>query len=141
MKKYIQMKNESRKQGERNDCTVIATAIAFRLSYATAHRLMQKAGRRKGCGVWYEEKAVPVLQKAGLVVEELDEEKIRQPNGSRYTAKTIGKLCKRGYYVAICSGHAFAVVNGEVLDWTQGRRHIVNTVLKCTKPHGWEVKS
>ncbi len=58
---------------------------------------------------------------------------LRQKSGSRYTPKTIGDRLKRGYYLCHCKGHIFAVVNGVVEDWTQGRQHRITTAYKVTR--------
>lgn len=138
--KYTQMKKDSAKLGERNDCAVFALALAGRVSYVDAHKALKRWGRRPKGGThsWMWMKAGPDL---GLNMEQqkyktkdlLKSEIPLQPNGSRYTTKTIGKLLKRGYYLCYSRTHAFAVINGVVHDWSAERRLQVQGVVKVTK--------
>jgi hypothetical protein len=59
--------------------------------------------------------------------------KLKQKNGSRYTPKTIGDKLKRGYYLCFCNGHVFAVVNGDVEDWTNNRKHHITQAYKVIR--------
>ena len=128
--RYERALADSRRAHESEDCTVIATALAARMPYAEAHAMLAALGRknRKGFKTW-------------RIAEELGHRGYRvtatwlpkQKNGSLYTPKTIGKLCKRGYWMVQVRRHVFAVINGEVYDWVRGRRHHVIRVYRIER--------
>ena len=117
---------------ERADCTVIATAIACRIPYPEAHEMVRMMGRPNRQG-FYTNIIAESLPQFGYEAIEL--KRIKQKNGSLYTPKTIGKKLKSGYYICQVNGHAFAVVNGVVEDWTDGRRHRIKRIWKIKKKH------
>lgn len=133
MIRYTKKRNEGTRAGfnERADCSVMATAIAARMPYEEAHTLLATAGRRKGKR-FTTSLVLPHLEAKGYKVEAV--ENLKQKNGSAYTPKTIGNRLKRGYYMVWIKGHVFAVVNGVVEDWTQGRQHRITRAVKITKP-------
>lgn len=123
--------DESSKMRESGDCTVKALALAAKIPYIEAHTALSLRGRkyRRGCST-----AVQVVQAAsdlGYKMEYIPN--LIQPNGSRYTPKTIGRVLAKGRYIVRSQGHAFAVVNGNVLDWTNGRKHRILEAWKVTK--------
>lgn len=127
-------KSRLRKQlNEKNDCAVIAFAIVMRTTYKAAHELCASIGRRVR-GRTYTSHAYGAIAALGFVLEPVAN--LRQASGSRYTPKTIGDKLKRGYYLCYCNGHVFAVVNGTVEDWTQGRRHHITSAYKVTRTRG-----
>jgi len=124
---------------QKRDCSVVAVAIAGRVSYQKAEAALTQAGKRINGGAYDHEirNALIFLGCEVTVVRDTHGSPfLSQPNDSRYTMSTIGKLCKRGYYVAFVRGHVAAVVNGEVEDWTDGRRHQVYMAYKVTVPKG-----
>jgi hypothetical protein len=133
MNKFTTVAAASNKMGESNDCSVKAVSIACRVPYNKAHDALKAEGRqtRRGARPTQILRSVEAL---GCVHEGIINP--RQPNGSRYTMSTIGKLCKRGYWMALVNGHIAAVVNGQVEDWTEGRRHQVLAVWKVSVPRG-----
>jgi len=116
---------------ETNDCSVIATAIVCRTTYKVAHQTLFSHGRvnRKGVSNHVIRQAV---KSRGFKVSMAQPD--RQPNGSKYTPKTVGRRFNRGYYLVFVNGHVLAMVNGEVEDWSQNRRHHVNQVYKVVRP-------
>lgn len=127
--KFERLCNTSKRIGESNDCMVKAMAIAGRMTYNEAHLIAQKAGRKKREGTnWLS--AVYLMKQQGYAIEYIIP---LQPNGSKYTPKTIGKRYPKGYYICITSNHAFALHNGEVCDWTNGRKHRIIEVVKVVK--------
>ena len=127
--KYEKLKKARyrKKMNETNDCSVMAIAIACRLTYEQAHRVMAEHGRRNGRGAH----TFQILAAAKSLGFELTP--VKKVNKG-YTACTIGKKCKAGYYMAFVSGHVLGVVNGDVYDWTEGRRHRIKKVYKVTRP-------
>lgn len=115
-----QVFRRSAELGEDNDCSVKAVALACGLPYDAAHAAFEDAGRRHGRGVLTPQifKALKVLKINTQPISHL-----RQPNGSRYTPRTISRLLPFGRYLVYTRGHVFALVDGQVLDWTKGRKH------------------
>lgn len=112
--------------GERNDCTVKAVALTAKVDYAVAHKALSKAGRRKGSGA-YRHQQVIALEAIGAKRVVL--ETPMQPNGSRYTTKTITKaLPGKGNFYVFTARHALAVIDGVVEDWSATRAKRVTEV-------------
>lgn len=132
-KKYESICRASDRHEESNDCSVKAIAIAARVPYKTAHQVLSRLGRRPHQGVVLST-IYTALRYLGVEIER--HLAPRQKNGSRYTMSTIGKYCRRGYWIALTCDHAAAIVNGEVEDWTESRRHRVLAVIKVTVPRG-----
>lgn len=118
--------------GERNDCTVIACAVTCSVPYATAHDALENAGRLTGRGAPL---AVQHRAFAALGFRIVPVNDARFENGwarlyhgkgrlSRSTTRTIGRRYPRGTFLAYTRrlGHVAALVDGEVHDWTAGRR-------------------
>lgn len=133
MNNYLKMKQESIKAKERNDCTVIAVAIAARLTYLESYALLKLFGRPDRGGA-HRETYKRALQWCGFRIEPVTN--LTQPNSCAYTPKSIHKRLPRGHYVCISSGHAFALVNGEINDWTNGRNHRIIEAFSVICPKG-----
>lgn len=132
MKRYTShKKSRMRKQlNETNDCAVIALAIVMRTTYKVTHAICASVGRAVR-GSTRTRQTFAAMDAAGFNVDKVKNN--RQKTGSKYTPKTIGEKCKRGYYLCFCNGHVFAVVNGSVEDWTNGRQHHINDIYKVTR--------
>lgn len=133
MFRFVKAKEAREKFSEANDCSVIATSIAARVPYNEAHAALRAQGRpnRRGSTV---SQLLRALESLGCSLEEIDNP--RQPNGSRYTMKTVGRLARRGYYIVLVRRHVAAVVNGDVEDWSTDHKHRVLKVWKVTKKRG-----
>jgi len=117
-------------QNETNDCSVMAIAIACRLSYKQAHETMARMGRRNRQGV----SNMSILLAARSHGFELTPVKnLKQKSGSKFTPKTIGQKLKSGYYMVFVNRHVLGVVNGTVFDWSEGRQHHINEAWKVTR--------
>jgi len=129
-KEYVEIKGDADRLGEHNDCAVKAVALTCRVPYGVAHVTLKQLGRSNGRGtpIFMTEEAI---EKLGYEMVEL--KRNRQPGGSRYTPKTIGERLKRGYWLCRVRHHIFAVVNGMVLDWTDGRQHRIERIYRVTK--------
>jgi len=132
MDKYLKLRTQSEKQGERNDCTVIATALSARMSYKEAHELIESLGRKPRKG-FYTSVIINALDRRGYKIKHYNPV---QRNGCKFTNKTIGKAFKRGYFICKNKGHAFALINGEVQDWSTNKAKRVIDVWQITKPKG-----
>lgn len=132
--KYDELRKQSDSFGEYRDCAVVATAIACRVKYKDAHAALKSAGRRDRKGTHRHTTWTAITKVLDCQIEK--HPRPRQDNGSRYTTLTIGKRFPRGYYLVFVKNHVAAMVNGKVLDWTEGRRHRVQEVWKVTVPRG-----
>ena len=115
----------SQQANERNDCTVKAISIACDVPYKVAHKALANEGRKPRCGSYRHQQA-RAIKALGFDLEPI-----------KVTAKTMVKLksdtaVDTGYFLAYVSGHVAAVVNGKIEDWTDGRRHRIQTVCKIT---------
>jgi hypothetical protein len=121
---------EADKHGERNDCTVRALTASTGLDYDICHEQLRKQGRRnrKGCHFFIEgPKAAEAL---GYQMRKMDR--------SEYNAKTMitaerDRNLRSGRYCVLVRGHVAAMVDGKVIDWSQGRRHCIKAVYEVTK--------
>jgi len=132
MKRYDKItKSRFRKQqNETNDCVVVAIAIAARMTYEKAHGICKYQGRKNRHSV----QTIYVIEhlvKLGYTITEVP--KLIQKSGSRYTAKTIGKRLKNGYYILRGNHHAAACVNGTVEDWSNNSKRTIYQAFKVTK--------
>lgn len=120
---YEKAKQYASQHHETNDCTVKAIAIACDVPYAVAHKALKIQGRlnRKGA---YRHQQVKAIQSLGFKA-------ISVP----FTASTVTSLkfepaVAKGYYMAFIKRHVLAVVDGKVEDWSDGRRHRLQEIIK-----------
>lgn len=114
--------NDSKSVGEGNDCTVIALSICTEISYDAAHELLRKRGRVKGCGV-RKTQWEPAFAEAGF--------RLAIENITAKTMKTVlEQLEKDKVYLVQSTRHVAAVVNGEILDWSKGKRKSIKAVYQ-----------
>lgn len=111
MKLHKKYRTESNRNGERNDCVVITSAIAMNQPYGRVLERFYSEGRRRRCGSWPGE-AFRVINGMGYWLEEI-----------KTSAKTVGKLqLGKGRYIVDTRSHWHAVVDGVVEDvWIRGR--------------------
>lgn len=116
--------------GETNDCTVRCLTASTGLDYDDCHAQLKRQGRknRKGCH-WFIEgpKAAKAL---GFTMRKMDR--------SEYRAKTMitaerDPALRSGNYAVLVRGHVAAMVAGNVVDWSQGRRHVIKAIYEVTK--------
>ena len=127
--KFSALSKESAAMFERNDCTVKATALVTGWNYRDAHRFVKELGRRDRCG-FHTSIIANALERNGWGITS---KYVSKPNGGQYTMTTIGRVLPKGRYMVQVDGHVAALVDGEVLDWTAGRRH---RVIKTWKIEG-----
>lgn len=118
---------------ETKDCAVIALSIVGRVSYYDAHAVLKSFGRRPRKGTQFYSQTKPALESMGFELTKVKRD--RQKSGSCYTPKTIGEKLKKGYFLCRCKGHIFAVVNGKVEDWSDGRKHRITEIWQVKKKH------
>lgn len=126
MSSFEEMRSASKAIGETNDCTVIATALITGWEYGDARQYLAELGRKPGCG-FNTQLIARSLGGIGFGVTKLSP---YRPGGAQYTMTTIGRRYRSGRYFVRIKGHVAAMVDGQVLDWTAGRRHKVTGVWK-----------
>ena len=134
--KYTEIRKGSAQYREKNDCTVVATAATCNVQYWEAHRALKKHGRKKhtGAGPHIYLKAIKDLGFKTVWFEWSKICQMARDNGTTYlTSNNVVKaLPPRGKYLIRTHTHIAAVVDGEMVDWTEGRRFRVVQI--------WEVK-
>lgn len=117
-------------KNESKDCAVRAIAIACGVDYNEAHLALNIAGRKNRSGTWDWQ----INDAIELLGKSYKYHFPTQPNGCRYTPKTIGKwVDKNKTYIAKVRGHVLAVKGGVVVDWTNGRKHRIFQVWEIVQ--------
>lgn len=125
---------------ETADCTVKALAVTREIPYEQAREICFKFGRRPRAGM--SQRKIDYMLKAEAEAERLPHhelDRLRQSIGVQHlTPNNIGKALKRcgyaawNFYATTCN-HAIGIRKGQVIDWTEGRRHRI-TCLTPVKP-------
>lgn len=111
-------------EGETNDCTVRALANARGMPYTEARSVLAKHGRRRGRGavskVWH-----PAYTECGMVLQGVYGSTSRArfmgnmlnvTPGPGVTLASIMPRLSSGRYIVMITGHAVAVVDGQLID-------------------------
>lgn len=129
--RYSQVLIERGQFRETNDCAVKALALATGESYEMAHYALECVGRlpRRGTSM---QRIRAAAESLGYTWETVDHD-----NYSARTPVTLEREWQkrgiRGGFIVEFVGHVAAIVDGEVLDWTQGRRHRIWDIHKVTR--------
>lgn len=116
-----EINNVARSMNENRDCAVRAVAIVSGVDYRAAHAALKAEGRKDRCGTY------PVQYCAALTKMGFEARKIEFRGA---TVRTIGSQLRRGKFLVRVSRHVLAVVDGKVMDWTEGRLHRVKDVYE-----------
>jgi hypothetical protein len=138
---YAETISESQRVGERNDCVPIALALTCNVPYRQVLSVCREHGREDGRGMLLYTRSggdiLPDLVKAlGCRIERPVEMRVTYNRYGytnfrpRFTVATVGKRYPKGVYLVRIRRHILAMVDGQVLDWTSGRRHLVTDVLE-----------
>ncbi len=125
----LEIEAASISHNERKDCTVVAMALALDLDYKTVHSAMAIAGRKHGKACNFSVIGPKAAADLGFLMETMPDYK--------YSAKTVltaerdRKLAK-GRYIIKMRRHVAALIDGKVVDHTQGRRKIINRIYTFT---------
>ena len=136
--KFSALCDESKAFNETNDCAVKAISIACRISYKEAHALCAKFGRKNRRGM-KTNAILEAVKSLGCSLVEKDKYSTARNKKTGcfekcgYTVSSIGPKIKRGYHLVFVRGHVLACVNGQVADWTEGRKHHVIKTVKVFK--------
>lgn len=111
----------SARMNEDRDCAVKATALVTDVSYEVAHAALKAQGRKNRCGTY------PVQYRSAIAAMGFE---VRKVEFKRCTVRTIGAQLRRGKFLVRVNRHVLAVVDGKVMDWTDGRLHRVKDVYE-----------
>jgi len=117
-----QLAAKSKSFGEKNDCAVLAVAVVCNASYEEAHATLKRLGRKDGKGTPVEV-IFAAVRALGCHVTFGDRINHNGRNMQRLTVRRVGAAIPKGRWLVLCRGHVLAVKDGEVMDWTDGRRH------------------
>jgi hypothetical protein len=156
--KLDKLVNDGLNANDNGFCTVIALAVAFDKTYQEAAQIMRGYGRRyrKGMHRHAMEYAIQTeALKHGYSYSVYDSEHVRdgeiRVNAHRRRTEVsvqekfgvVGKMTvnnclrylnpKKKYIIGV-RGHAVAVAEGKVQDWTEGRRHQVKHIIELDAP-------
>lgn len=110
---------------EHNDCAVISAANVLGISYDESHGLHAYHGRRRRCGTRLSISRKVLSAKAQIIehpIVRCDRLGYRYGLQTPTVAQFIRTLDKSKRYWLVCTGHAFAYVNGQLLDNIMGSR-------------------
>lgn len=115
MTNYEKIERDSLSLNEDKDCAVRAVTVVSNLPYTYVHKVFEQCGRKHRDGTYFET-TLKVLQKLNICIETAKTE-----------AKTIRslkhELPEKGRFLVRVRGHILAAVDGEIIDWTEGRLH------------------
>lgn len=114
---------------DKNFCTVAALAMTLDWSFGKAHRHMAKHGRKNKRGM-FERDWAPAIAEAAIKAGKrfIAGDWHRRADGRTMTLKRFCREHPTGTYYVKVSGHAVAIVDGVMHDWTAdtaGRRKII----------------
>lgn len=124
---YKDVHEQSKKHNEHNDCSVRAVALACNVPYSEAHAALHKAGRINRHGARRSQTFAAVRSLGFELVQ------INYHRQAR-TMTTAHRACSNGACLVFVRGHVAAMVDGKVLDWTDGRKHRVQEIYKIVDP-------
>jgi len=125
---YEDIKERSEQLRENNDCSVRALAAALgddSTAYDLAHDHMKAHGRAKGRGM-----RMSVIKKAfrsaGFELERVTSQYLK----AKTTLTAERYLPTTGTFLLVTSRHIAAYKDGELFDWSSGRRLRIEQILK-----------
>ena len=128
---FRDMQSKMISHGEKNDCSVKAVAVVTGVGYEVARHKLEELGRQKGKDV-FQGLIHEAVRQLGKKLTRVNVESIiaQYPTAHRNALKNVtthhperfNSVWKDGKtYIAHCSGHCLAIVDGENHDWTKGR--------------------
>lgn len=123
------MSESSRSHGETNDCTVRALTVVTGLPYDVCHAQLAKQGRKPRKGVHWFIEGPKAAEALGC--------KMRKMSRNEYSAKTMitaarDRKLANGRFAVLVRGHVAGMIDGDVVDWSDGRRHRIQAVYEVT---------
>lgn len=130
MKEFTKLQEESRKFGEKNDCTVKAFAIVTGMTYEDSRREMARVGRRTRKALATNNALFNHNMIRALKLNGFD---VKQVQCKSKTVKTLQRNIKsNGRFLVFVRGHVLAIKNKQVEDWTKSRCHRIKSVWRVT---------
>lgn len=127
----------SEDMNEYNDCSVKAVAAVTTSSYKKAHKACERRGRKgkRGMHTWDINYTVCDL---GYDIQEwgyeyFKEIKVKAGVKNMTTKRLMPFLKNNTRYLIFFRGHVAGVYGGELMDWTEGRKHVVTAVYEVKK--------
>jgi len=133
---YTNTNLQSRSLNETNDCYPKALTIATDLTYQEAHKICKFAGRsdKKGTSMSTIRHTLNILKTQGYkITESTPTQYNTRGKLGKISIKTIGRKFPKGTYIILTRTHALAMIDGTIHDWTDGRRHPIETMYLITK--------
>lgn len=127
MKQYTYMELQAIGQKyykDTNFCSVVAVSVAANVGFGKAYHMLRREGRKHGKGV---QKFMidAAMDKLGFKLFMM----LQGYEGKQ--ARTIAReLPQQGTFIVYFRGHAAAVRNGQMVDWTEKRAHRVLAVYR-----------
>ena len=123
--KFNTLCESSKRHGEKNDCAVKAVALAADRHYDEAHEALRKLGRRNRQGTYIHQTLAAIKTFGCDVVDVTDRFRGAKTNIS---AKKV--LPRKGTFLIRNPRHILAMVDGEIIDWSDGRRKRVDRIYQ-----------
>ena len=131
---YRNMMLDAHLKGESNDCSVRSLALATMavkgkstVCYNSAHKDMSYAGRKFGKGA-YTHQIKKGARLSGLKLTRIKRLQIR--GVKNITFNNASRWLPRGTYYLLSRNHITTMIDGEIYDWSKGRRHHVREIFK-----------
>ena len=128
--------NEIRKfayDGDKNCCTVIATAVAFEQPFKEVQSYFFKLGRKRNRGFAIYNYMNEICKKYKYkheIITLYDKDEVREIFGVGLTPNNVADYLDLSTYLIGVNEHIFTLKNGIVEDWTKGRKHQVETIIR-----------
>lgn len=126
----LAMSEVLKETGDHGYCGIVALAVATGEDPLFIQELVGAYGRQKGDGTTIAQ-LLDVLADYGLSFRE---DKYARAKGAR-TMASVSQVACTGTWFALTKGHVAAIVDGDVHDWTAGRRHRIRHLVKLV-PYG-----
>ena len=125
---YKSISAYAKAKGHTRYCSPLAVALTTGVDFDTVHELLVSEGYRKGINNTTDAKGTTeVIPLLGFNVDRID-----IPEGVK-TAITLSKgLPAKGKYLICYRGHVGAYIDGELEDWTKGKRKRVKEIYHIT---------
>lgn len=119
---------------ETNDCTVRCLSVITGLDYDVCHAQLAKQGRKPRKGIHWMIEGPKACKALGFDLIRLRYDDYRAK--TMITAERDRKL-QSGKFAVLVRGHVAGMDNGNVVDWSQGRRHKIQAVYQCSPIPGF----
>ena len=143
---YPKSKGVSTMPGERSDCVIRAAVNAGVADYQTVHSVCATFGRKNKkatyIGTWiraYTHLGIELMGVFGSTLTAQSETYLLDTMGYKFknfkgiTIKTFIKTFPKGKFICMSKNHAFAIVDGELIDSTSLLQNVRITVVFTVK--------